>query len=247
MNYLYDGTLEGFLTGIYHHYYFQKVTGIYAEETYSPTFMEESKVIATHMPYAEKVIQGLKTKISGYAYRHVLYTFYSDAENKDDLLFRYILFCFHVGKDADRYNTHPCVLPVHKLSRRVSFEAHKFLGLLRFSDFQGILYAAFAPDHNILLFVAPHFADRMPKERLIIHDTGRDLAAFSNYGEWVITEFKLPQDPVKSEQEKAVENLWKTYFSHMTIENRKNPKLQRQFVPLRYRKHILEFHEESEK
>ena len=35
--------------------------------------------------------------------------------------------------------------------------------------------------------------------------------------------------------------LWKSYFTHMAIEERINPKLQRNMLRLRFRTHMTEF------
>lgn len=35
--------------------------------------------------------------------------------------------------------------------------------------------------------------------------------------------------------------MWKGYFEHIGIKERKNLRLQRQFVPTRYRKNMVEF------
>ncbi|MGI5880927.1 MAG: DUF4130 domain-containing protein [Syntrophomonadaceae bacterium] len=37
------------------------------------------------------------------------------------------------------------------------------------------------------------------------------------------------------------QELWKLYFNRIAIDSRRNPKLQTQFVPIRYRKNLLEF------
>ena len=36
-------------------------------------------------------------------------------------------------------------------------------------------------------------------------------------------------------------DLWKCYFESTTIKERKNPKLQKRMMPLRYWKHLSEF------
>ena len=46
--------------------------------------------------------------------------------------------------------------------------------------------------------------------------------------------------PVESEEEKEYQTLWQKYFDHIAIKERKNSNCQRNFMPLRYRKHLTE-------
>ena len=39
-------------------------------------------------------------------------------------------------------------------------------------------------------------------------------------------------------------DLWKTFYQAIAIEERKNPKLQRNMMPLRYREYMTEFLED---
>ena len=39
IDYLYDGTFEGILTCVYHHYYTEKASGIYRSDTYQSTLL----------------------------------------------------------------------------------------------------------------------------------------------------------------------------------------------------------------
>jgi probable DNA metabolism protein len=46
-----------------------------------------------------------------------------------------------------------------------------------------------------------------------------------------------------SQNEQQFQKLWQTFFDSVTIKERKNLKLQRQMVPLKYRKDMTEFKE----
>ncbi|MDR2407664.1 MAG: DUF4130 domain-containing protein, partial [Bacteroidales bacterium] len=41
-------------------------------------------------------------------------------------------------------------------------------------------------------------------------------------------------------QESRYQELWKTFWRAVAIQERKNPKLQRQFMPKRYWKYLIE-------
>jgi len=146
-----------------------------------------------------------------------------------------------MGQRVQCLHTHEVTYPVVRLGKRVMGERHRFLGLLRFSDVGHCLYAAFEPENDILLALSDHFSDRFKNERFIIHDTKRHKAMICQFGEWVITDFDLKEPIVYSDGELLFQNLWRQYFTSVGIESRKNKKLQQQFVPLKYRKNIVEF------
>jgi hypothetical protein len=52
-----------------------------------------------------------------------------------------------------------------------------------------ILYARVAPDHEVLEFIAPHFADRFKCDPFIIHDTKRGKAVIAWQKHWYIADF----------------------------------------------------------
>jgi probable DNA metabolism protein len=173
MDYLYDGSFEGFLTAIYRHYYQEKAEGIYPEARYQYSLITNSHFVETDAALASKVYAAIQNKISGEALEKIFYVFLSSQPQKENLLLKYIILGFHLGSKINDYHTHPDVLPVMEIARKVSFEAHRFLGLLRFAEARGYLYAVFEPDHDILVLIADHFADRLAKENFIIHDRDR--------------------------------------------------------------------------
>lgn len=241
MIYLYDGLFDGFLTCIYEHYYGQKADGIFSEEVYEPCLFEEVIKIETDVIKARKVYNSLLEKLSEEEYWNIFYAFLSNDPNKDCYLLRYLIVAFKMGSKIQCLHAHEATYPIMKLKGLVSRERHRFLGLLRFSDVGHCLYAPFEPDNDILMSLADHFVDRYKNERFIIHDIKRKKAIISNLGEWLITDFELDAPVAYSEGELFFQELWKQYFNSVGIESRKNKRLQQQFVPLKYRKNIIEF------
>lgn len=243
MIYLHDGTLNGLLTCVYAHYYEEKkAEGIYCKNTYTLTLIDENKRIVTDVGKAKKkVYSAIINKISEEAMSHVYHTFLSSEYHKDCYILRYLQLGFKMGYKIDYHRTHKDVLMVHKLSAKVTKERHLFLGTLRFQEVGKGLYAPLTPDHDIIELLASHFADRLKHEQFIIHDRRRNKAVIYNTREWIITEFTYEEELQVSEREKQFQEMWKGYFEHISIKERENLKLQRQFVPVRYRKHIVEF------
>lgn len=241
MDYLYDGSFDGFLTSVYYSYYGHKADGIYPVNNYQFDLMTQSKIIQTDQILAAKVYDAAASKISSDFLQHAFYVFLSFHPFKENLILKYFQLGFKLGPKIDNYHTHPDVLPIQQLSKKVFFEAQRFYGFLRFVDTGKYLYAVLEPDHNILILLADHFSDRLAGEYFIIHDKKRGLAIIYNKKEWYLSDFSKEISIPNSETEMFYQELWTNYFTHIGIESRKNKTLQAHFVPQRYRHNLIEF------
>lgn len=241
MDYLYDGSFDGLLSAVYHSYYQEKAEGIFPLAYYQPNLVTSSQVVVTEPALAAKVYDAAEQKISSEALRQIYYVYLSNFPQKENLILKYLQLGFKLGAQVDSYHTHPDVLPVQEAAKKVSFEAHRFFGLLRFVETGKYLYAVLEPDHDILILLASHFADRLKKENFIIHDKKRKHAVIYNQKEWYLSDFSGDPEISVSETEAFYQELWTRYFTHIGIESRKNKRLQAQFVPERYRKNLVEF------
>lgn len=139
------------------------------------------------------------------------------------------------------------VRKVYALSRRVGNEAHHFLGFLRFREVEGrVLYAEIAPVNDIMEWIMPHFADRFPRENFLIKDTGRQFYGVHPAGkDWFfMSQGEAEREGVfweDSEKEKEMQELFRHFCHKIAIEARKNPGLQKQLLPLRFRDFMTEF------
>lgn len=241
MDYLYDGTFEGLLTCIYWNYYEEKTTGIYIEKEYQQSIVYQNKKIVTDKEKAKKVFNAIEEKITEEALNYVYYSFLSDYKEKENIILEFLRHGFSTGINTLKYYSHEKVFPIYKLYNKVGMERHRLLGLLRFADMKGILYAKYCPDHNISVIIADHFADRLKNEKFIIHDVKRNIAVVSYNGKWQITDFYLENELEYSKEEVEFQKLWRGYFNQIAIKDRENINLQFNFVPARYRKNLVEF------
>ena len=128
-------------------------------------------------------------------------------------------------------------------SCKVQNEIHRVMGFLRFNPRpDGIWLAKCAPDHAILPALEDYFIARFGEESWAIIDEKRNLALFSLKGRRALYG-DLSLFPVLRGEKEATDNweeLWQLYHRSVTIENRKNLKLQRQFIPSRYQKYLPE-------
>jgi probable DNA metabolism protein len=110
---------------------------------------------------------------------------------------------------------------------------------------EGFYYARLEPDHNVLPLIAPHFADRFSDQDWIIHDLRRGMAIVHDVArkQRVTADLDLLENPDFSDGEKLYQDLWKKYFTRIAVEERFNPGLQRQNLPFKYRRNLVEIEE----
>ncbi len=145
------------------------------------------------------------------------------------------------------YISDPVIERIYKKANLVRREIHRFKGFLRFREIEGgYLYAKFSPDFNVIIPIANYFADRLRNEKVLIHDIKRDVAAFCHKGKVLSAKIE-DKVPNLTNSEKEIARLWLKYFDDISIKDRLNLKIQRQRVPLKYRKSIIEFTKRAER
>ncbi|CCO07492.1 TIGR03915 family putative DNA repair protein [Desulforamulus hydrothermalis] len=240
--YLYDGTFEGLLTAVYEAYYRrEKPSYIITKDQYEANLFSRPVTIISDYEKFYKVYRAIEEKISPQALRQVYYVFLSDLKDAATLIYHYLQLGWQVGADVDSHLFREPVRKMLAVYRQVCQERHRLLGLLRFRLLAEDIYlASCEPDHNIVSLLAPHFARRMADQNWIIHDQKRSLAAVYNRREWFIASLNFSEQPVYGADEEMYQQLWKQYFAGTAIADRQNLRLQRQFMPVRYWKHLIE-------
>ena len=266
-DYLYDGTFEGLLTCVYHNYYTDKAAGIYIGDEYQRDMLTGCMEVATEPDKAARVYDAIAEKISPYALRMVYKAYLSGILGKENIILNYILLGFKCGAAIGSMHGNSAVNELEAVVRKVSAEQERMLQFVRFrvvrcggvqetdasalsvaelhsAGRRDILYAEIEPDHDVLELVIHHFAERFRHDPLIIHDVGRSKAAVAYEGKWYVTDARLilsgEEALIDTEEEEDYRRLWRTYFDHIAIKERKNPKCQRNFMPERYWKHLTE-------
>lgn len=194
----------------------------------------------------EKVARSIKSKISNHAYEMVVRAVLSDCEDKGDAIYHFLVRGFAIGDKVTDYLSDSYVSRIFQMNRNVGNEVHFYLGFLRFHELvNGVMLAKFEPKNDIAGIVTPHFVDRFADENFIILDVKRAHAAIYSAGkQWVLMkleEEQIEQLDMLSGEEETIKQLWKSFFETIAIDERKNNKLQRNNVPLHYRKYMIEF------
>jgi probable DNA metabolism protein len=239
-SWIYDSTFNGFLRLLFETANFREEPESIEAEGEKQSFLFPPRAVGTDEKLAGAVGGVLRRRITARLFARGYYAFLSSLENREMAVYTYYRLAWELGAEADGMLTDPRVAPVHEASRAVLRERHRFLGLLRFMEIGDILYAPFEPEGNILPLIAGHFSARLGREKWIIHDTRRGKAAVYTPRRWRIADFLLPEEITLSRKEEALRELWRQYFHSIAVRSRENPKLQRQFMPKKYWKHLPE-------
>lgn len=195
---------------------------------------------------AEKVISSIPKKISPQAFDMVMKAAITDCEDKADVIYHFLVRGFAIGAKVIDYLTDDYVMKLFQMNRNVGNEVHLYKGFLRFEELlHGIMMARFEPKNDIAAILAPHFSDRFPNGNYMILDIKRRHAAVCASGNQFVmislTEEQMNHLLEISSEEEEIKQCWKTFFKSVTINERINYKLQRNNIPIHYRKYMLEF------
>ena len=242
ITYIFDGTKNGLFTCIFESFYAREIPDDVSNEAYQTGLFDINKTIMTDKEKAERVCASLRKCRTVNILSDVTYAFRSGEKNRFTVIFNYIRKAVeYKNNDISTAFSLPESLAFFDLKKRIGTEIHRFKGFLRFMESaDGYFYACFEPDNDITDLLAPHFKARM-KSPFVIHDVKRNVIALCNG-----SDFKIIRNPAQnvtvylSEEEEKFRNLWKTYYKEITIEERKNTRLMRAFLPERYWKYLSE-------
>lgn len=241
--YIFDSTFEGLLSSIYDAYYSEnKPDKIYSNSSYEYNLIDEVINIETDLIKFEKVYKAIESKISKKSLQKIYYVYLSEISESANIIFTYVRMGFKLGQKIELYKNNDMVINVDKISKKVSYEKHRFTGFVRFKEINNILYSTICPDFNILPILGKHFKNRLTNEYFIIHDTKRDIALIYNKREYYISKLSEIQKEIllNTSDKGEYEDLWKSYFKYTNIEERKNISLQKIQMPRRYWNNLTE-------
>lgn len=195
---------------------------------------------------SQKVVRSIQNKISHSAYRMVYGAAMSFREDKLDWIYRFLVQGFARGALVMDLLQEPAVAAVFEINRKVMNEAHYFREFIRFAAVGNqFLVSHIEPKCNVLEFLAPNFADRMPSENWMIIDDSRHIAVVQSADQdYYLTELsddeydRLIQLRNRSD---GYSDLWEGFFCSISIGPREDYRRQRRMLPIWYRKNMIEF------
>lgn len=200
---------------------------------------------------AERVWKGLKERLSKEALDQFYYCYLSEITGIEDVLLHYARYAFSSDKNIEADFGHTAVLTVAQTARKVWREKHRMEAFVRFQLLKdGIYYSGIEPDHDVLPLILRHFKSRYADQDWLIYDIKRRYGIYYDKSRSEVKEVTLEwtenpktlnaESTIFEPEEVHYQQLWKDYFKHTGIPERKNLKLHIQHVPRRYWKYLTE-------
>ena len=236
-----DGSVISFFTAVFDAFT-EKNCLITSDNHIQLSIDSEVVRVGSDMQKYERVQNGI-AKYDSYAEEEVLLVLRSCDKLKEQVAFEYIKKLMQINAPIRKRLSLTEVITFNNILHKVTLEAHKMQGFLRFMECAGgVLYAPYSPDNNITDLLMRHFAERLKSEKFIIHDLKRKIAGIYNGHSWTLG-YADKAEICLSENEKAFENLWKKYYKAVNIEERPHEKQMKGYMPVRYWKFLPEKNE----
>lgn len=237
-----ENHIDGILCALYLSFT-EKIIPDFVEDvsTFQPRFDGAIINVNTNTANSERV----KTALYKYGGSDIIYQMKICLMSKEHSA---LLHAFNYGYSTLKYRTdisdmlsEKAVSDFSYTVQKVLHERHILTGMIRFREsINGVLYAKFSPDNDVVSLIAPHFLKRLGRTPFILHDLSRNKICISD-GATIKTVFtNLPANFTPAENESGISELWKKYYGSVNIKERKNQRLQDNFFPRRYRKYCYE-------
>jgi probable DNA metabolism protein len=250
IHFLYDGSFEGLLTAVFDVYDRKAArVRIIPQERYQPDAFADRVDVVTDENKANRVWRGLQKKLSPGGLTNLFSLYLSERPDREDLLLAFCRMAFTTDEKVEENFYSPVVLQVAQIGKQLHREKHRFEAFVRFVQLaDGTYFATIDPDFDVLPLITPHFRDRYADQLWIIYDTRRRYGI--HYDGQTVQEVRfdfltsnLPSLEAAGTQapaEDLYQQLWQVYFRSVNIPARRNMKLHRQHVPVRYWKYLPE-------
>lgn len=248
--YAYDGSLDGFLTAVFEVFErkpFQ--VKIVRDSRYQPDAFADRLDIVTDEEKVRRLWQGLHKKISVQGLQRLYACYLSELPDFEMILLKFIQRVFDSKENIETDFSFDPVLQMSQISRKFYREKHRFEAFVRFQQqADNVFYAGIEPDFNVLPLISSHFSRRYADQEWIIYDMKRRYGIYYDKKTVQEVQFEFSAEnrqggasaEIYDKKEAFYQMLWQGYFKHVNIPERKNLKLQRRHIPLRYVKYMAE-------
>ena len=252
--YVCEDSLEGIFTGIYRAYEEKRDHGdTFLSLTDEPMLFAEFVRVEPDRYKTLKVINTLQRRFGEDDYISLCEALASEDPGKAQAVYRTVVYGLQHNSRPGHLFDNLAEDNIHKaffLARGASREICHLQGFVRFQELENkVLYSAIGPKNNVLTFLMPHFADRLPQENFVLFDEKRNWFGIHPAGrQWYLLQGEEAVSPVLhlSEEEEYYQELFRRFCRTIAIRERRNLKLQRNMLPLRFREYMIEFQEKPE-
>ncbi|MCM1145850.1 MAG: TIGR03915 family putative DNA repair protein [Blautia sp.] len=246
-----EDSLEGVFTGIYEAYALREGHGhihLQISEEENLRLFAQYLYIAPDFVKTKKVTETLLRRLGEEVYLDICRALATEEADKGEAVYRTVVdgITQGSGRKVLGHLTNPYVERVFRMARTTANEVHRMMEFIRFQELErGVLFSRIAPGCNVMPFIMPHFADRLPREDFLIYDEKRNLYGVHPAGkEWYLVSDtgELAEGMFQmSEKEEQYQELFTRFCKTIAIKERRNARLQQQMLPLRFQEYMVEF------
>lgn len=247
---IYDSTFEGWLTAVFEIYELKLTDVVFAKNEVSNSLLfSENHFVVTDESKANRVLTGLKKRLSNEGFANIYRAFLSDLEKIEENLFQFVKYVLASSVNIEEDLANTFVLEVKKAAHLTGKETHRMKAFVRFKlTKDNLYYAIVEPDCDVLPLIESHFKNRYADQRWLIYDSKRKYGIYYDLENTSTVQLQFNAESTSSkflaeicdDDEAFFQNLWRQYFSSTNIESRKNTKLHLQHMPKRYWKNLTE-------
>ena len=244
LRYTTDGTLEGLLTALFIAFDQEQQPDYILTQADDQISMFTSDVpILTSISQAAAMQSMIVHAIGEQGYANVKKLFLSDDIDAGGISYRYLQYTMPRGNRSLNHIANSAVSDALEVIRQVQRESQFMIQFIRFADIgNGLYYAHISPKANVIPLIMGHFADRYSIQPFIIHDSGHCLSGVFDMTKWWLVE-GVPQGiSMSASDEDMYQELWRRFFKTIAIPERRNPTVQRSFMPKRFWGDMCEQH-----
>ncbi len=246
--FVYDRSFDGLLTVVFEAWRRRKFPELLlgAGEA-APLLATELVEIQTDPVKAGRVWAGLEKKLSRLALRQLLYAWLTEENGAALEVVGYTRAVF--SGVAETNFAHPDILALRQTALKVSREKHHLIQFVRFQKTaEGVYFAAVNPIYNVLPLALDFFSDRFADQPWVIYDANRQYGFYYDLEKLEEIDFYKSFDPQSgrlrekdlAEGEVMLQKAWQAYYESVSIPERTNPRLQRQYMPRRFWGYLTE-------
>ncbi|SHG54566.1 TIGR03915 family putative DNA repair protein [Flavobacterium johnsoniae] len=247
---IYDSTFEGWLTAVFEIYELKLEDVVFAKNEVSNALLfSETYFVTTDISKANRVLNGLKQRLSPEGFANIYRAFLSDLDKIEETLFQFVKYVFASSVNIEEDLANTFVLDVRRAAHLTGKESHRMKAFVRFKlTKDNLYYAIVEPDCDVLPLIEKHFKNRYADQRWLIYDSKRKYGIYYDLEDTSTVQLQFNAESTSSkflaeicdDNEEFFQNLWRQYFSSVNIESRKNTKLHLQHMPKRYWKNLTE-------
>ncbi len=249
--YKFDGSFDGLLTCVFYSFKYKERPGLVLGPMGEISMFYDKLVnIPTEVGKSERVWAALKRKLTGGALNALPIAFMCEDETFYTKEYRFICRIFESDVSVESDFSDADLLAILNNCRKVRGEAHRVVQFMRFQKAaDGTYFGMMEPRYDVMHMAISHFKDRFSDSKFIIYDRCRDYGYY--YDGKNLERMRLKSDGLHMTTGELPENmadpeerlfcrLWRTYFRSIAIPERRNPRKQRQDMPVRFWKYLTE-------